>query len=124
LKGKVVVINCWFYGCAPCIAEIPALNQLAQKYENQAVEFIALTRDSKEALAKYFFPKYDFKFQIVVDADSIIQEELKMLWGYPTTMIFDKTGKLQHIVSGGFMGDDVNEKTLQRLIPMIDGCLK
>ena len=28
LQGKVVVINFWFIGCAPCISEMPALNKL------------------------------------------------------------------------------------------------
>ncbi len=33
LKGKVVVINFWFEACPPCIAELPALNQLREDYE-------------------------------------------------------------------------------------------
>lgn len=28
LKGKVVVINYWARWCVPCLAEMPALNQL------------------------------------------------------------------------------------------------
>src|SRR5437762_1839939 len=31
LIGKVVLINFWFEGCQPCIAEFDALNELAQK---------------------------------------------------------------------------------------------
>lgn len=32
LKGKVVVMNFWFIGCKPCVAEMPALNRLVERY--------------------------------------------------------------------------------------------
>lgn len=38
LKGKVVVINFWFEACAPCIAEIPALNRLKEDYRTKDVD--------------------------------------------------------------------------------------
>ena len=44
LKGKVVVLNFWFIGCPACIAETPKLNQLTEKFADEAdVVFIALT---------------------------------------------------------------------------------
>jgi thiol-disulfide isomerase/thioredoxin len=44
LKGKVVVLNFWFIGCAPCIAELPALNKLVDEYKGEDVVFIAFGR--------------------------------------------------------------------------------
>src|SRR5262245_507685 len=35
LSGKVVVLNFWFIGCAPCQAELPALNALAIEYQKK-----------------------------------------------------------------------------------------
>ena len=34
LRGKVTLINFWFESCAPCMAEMPALNDLYLKYQN------------------------------------------------------------------------------------------
>ena len=34
LKEKIVVVNFWFKACAPCIAEMPALNKLADEFKN------------------------------------------------------------------------------------------
>ena len=39
LKGKINVINFWFMKCAPCIAEIPALNTLVKKYKGKDINF-------------------------------------------------------------------------------------
>jgi thiol-disulfide isomerase/thioredoxin len=33
LTGKTVFYNFWFVACRPCVAEIPALNRLAGKYQ-------------------------------------------------------------------------------------------
>jgi len=33
LKGKNVVINWWSTGCGPCIAEIPIVNNMVEKYK-------------------------------------------------------------------------------------------
>ena len=35
LKGKVVLINFWFEGCHPCMAEMDALNNLFKKMNSQ-----------------------------------------------------------------------------------------
>src|SRR4051812_43635177 len=43
LRGKVVVLNFWFTGCAPCVAEFGKLNGLVNKFKNKEVVFIAPT---------------------------------------------------------------------------------
>src|SRR5690348_9395224 len=37
LKGKVVVLDFWTYGCINCIHAIPKLKKLEEKYKNQLV---------------------------------------------------------------------------------------
>lgn len=46
LKGKAIVLNFWATWCAPCIAAIPHLNQLAKELADQPVVFISVTDDS------------------------------------------------------------------------------
>lgn len=50
-------------GCAPCVAEIPALNDIVEKYHDQ-VSFILLNADSKEKLEKVK-DEYHSKIQLV-----------------------------------------------------------
>ena len=42
LKGKVVVVEFWATWCAPCIASIPHLNELAEQFRDEDVVFISL----------------------------------------------------------------------------------
>src|SRR5688500_17791880 len=39
LKGKVIVLDFWATWCAPCIAAIPHMNQLAKDLTDQPVVF-------------------------------------------------------------------------------------
>ena len=45
LPGKAKVINVWATWCAPCIGEMPVLNEVAKKYESQGVTFVAVSVD-------------------------------------------------------------------------------
>ena len=45
-EGKMLVLNFWYIACSPCILEMPYLNQLVQKYQNEDIEFLALSFDS------------------------------------------------------------------------------
>jgi thiol-disulfide isomerase/thioredoxin len=52
-KGKVVLLNYWATWCAPCIKEMPELNRLQNKYQDQGLIVIALSDEDKESLIKF-----------------------------------------------------------------------
>jgi thiol-disulfide isomerase/thioredoxin len=45
-KGKVVLIDFWATWCPPCVASIPALNRLAQKYHDQGLVILGINVDA------------------------------------------------------------------------------
>jgi len=47
LAGKAVVLEFWATWCGPCIAAIPHLNDLAAKFENRPVVFLAVTDEAR-----------------------------------------------------------------------------
>src|SRR5215831_9135496 len=53
LEGKVVVLEFWATWCGPCVAAIPHLNELSDKFKNQPVQFVAITAED-EATIKPF----------------------------------------------------------------------
>src|SRR5262245_2027601 len=87
MSGKILVINLWFTGCAPCVAEIPALNELVKEYNNKGVVFLAISRDTKEKLDSQFLRAHKFDFTIIPNGDDVISKIGQT--GFPTTYIVD-----------------------------------
>ncbi|MEH6535946.1 MAG: TlpA disulfide reductase family protein [Psychroserpens sp.] len=52
-KGKIILLNYWATWCAPCIKEMPELNRLQKKYQDQGLVIIALSDEDKETLMKF-----------------------------------------------------------------------
>ena len=52
-KGKIVLLNYWATWCAPCIKEMPELNRLQSKYQDQGLTVIALSDEDNERLIKF-----------------------------------------------------------------------
>ena len=46
LKGKVVLVNFWATWCPPCVAEIPRLNALAEKFHDRGFEVMGINVDA------------------------------------------------------------------------------
>lgn len=44
-KGKIYLVDIWATWCAPCLAGMPKLNQLQQKYKDKGLEIIGITSE-------------------------------------------------------------------------------
>lgn len=51
--NKYVYLDLWATWCAPCIAELPSLKNLFEKYKNQNIKFVGISIDKKEDLEKW-----------------------------------------------------------------------
>jgi peroxiredoxin len=118
LKGKVIVINFWFEGCAPCITELPALNRLKEEYESKDVVFIAFGRDNTVSI-KDFLKTRTFNYHIV-SSDYDLVDEFCIIGGWPTNMVLDKNGILRQIFSGGHVDEKANVYAYDKMKPIID----
>ena len=63
LKGQLVVVNFWFTTCGPCIAEMPELNELVNKFSGKA-KFLAFATDPAERV-RQFLQDHEFRYEIV-----------------------------------------------------------
>jgi peroxiredoxin len=115
LKGKVVVLNFWFIGCAPCRVEMPGLNKLTEEYKEKDVVFIAFALDKADPL-KDFLKKKSFKYQIVPEAGKIAG-----LYGakvFPTHILINKKGQIEYFLTGG------SDTRHEQLRPLINNLLR
>ena len=68
-KGRVVFINFWATWCPPCIAEMPTIEKLYQKYKDKigfamiSSEDIGMIEDFRSR-NKYTFPVYQIEMEI------------------------------------------------------------
>jgi len=92
LRGKVLVINFWFKGCAPCVAEMPSLNRLYNEFKDENVLFISFASDNEQALKPTYLNSGKFLFEIVPNSKSIASKF--KFFGYPTTYIVDQKGRI------------------------------
>lgn len=122
LKGKIIVLNFWYTACAPCVAEMPALNKLAKEYSDMEVEFVALAQDDSRAI-KSFLEKHDFAYQIVPSAKTL-NGSFCLINGWPMNMVIDQEGIVRFISTGGYADDRAVSETYASLKPVIDNLLK
>lgn len=101
LKGKIIVINLWGTWCAPCVRELPELQQLYKRYENDK-EVAIITMDVEDELetVKKFIADKKYEFPVLM-ADSY-KENMKFFGAitFPTTLFIGKRGKIEYLKIG------------------------
>jgi len=105
LKGKVVVLNFWHTGCAPCRMEIPVLNRLVKEFDEGDVVFIAMALDDPET-TKSFLMKHQFDYEVVPGAGHIASQFA--VRAYPTHIIIDRGGRLDMKLTGA--SEDIDRR--------------
>jgi peroxiredoxin len=122
LNTKVVVYNFWFVRCRPCIAEIPALNKLADLFSSDRVLFIGITFDDSSTL-QHFFKKNIFRFQQVsMPQDSIWM--MKKFSYYPMTFIINRRQEISFVQFGRAEGKHPDEELTRLLAAKIRRALE
>lgn len=91
-RGKVIFINFWATWCAPCIAEMPSIQNLYDKFEdNPDVVFAMINVENKRSKAKKFIDRKEYTFPIYYPNASRIPNVYSSD-GIPTTYVIDKEG--------------------------------
>lgn len=98
-KGKVVLIDVWATWCAPCKAEIPALQKLEEEMKDTDIVFISYSVDEIKGFhdiwAKYVVDKKLGGIQLSGEAG--FKSAICTNYGInsiPRFMVFDKQGKI------------------------------
>ena len=96
LRGNIVAINIWAYGCKPCIEEIPKLNMLVDKYKDKPVKFISINGaggkiNFKHPSVSKDLKRINFKY-MTVSTDKHLDELYDFRIIIPQHIILDKRG--------------------------------
>lgn len=91
-RGKVVLINFWASWCAPCVAEMPALERLYRRLKDQGFEIVAVGVDDEVSNLKEFQKQFDLSFPVLFDKGNKIKAQYNVR-GVPESFVLDKSGK-------------------------------
>lgn len=95
LKGGPVLVNLWASWCAPCIKELPTLQELEQSHsEDGTLGVIAVSQDmAPQGSVEAFLAERDIgRFAAFQDAEMKLTDALKVQI-MPTTILYDAQGK-------------------------------
>jgi thiol-disulfide isomerase/thioredoxin len=102
--GHVVVVNFWYAGCSPCVAETPALTALAKKEAVSGVDFIGVNVRDSAANAEYFYSLHAPAYPSILDAQTgsaqLAFNKSHPPDAIPSTLVLDAEGRVRSRIVG------------------------
>lgn len=91
-RGRPVLVNLWATWCAPCIVEMPSLDELAAREGN--LQVLALSQDvaGREKVLEFFRERDFAELEPYLDERLAFMTELG-LSTLPTTILYDSEGR-------------------------------
>ncbi len=93
LKGKVVLVNFWATWCPPCRKEMPDLEALYNRFQDQGFVILALSEDEETAKVGPFIAEHKITYPILLDPGNKVNN-LFQVEGIPKSFVYDRDGKL------------------------------
>ena len=126
--NAVTVINFWFTGCKPCVAELSKLNELNDAIKSMGGEVIGInteTFDENEAAikeAKKILESQGAAYRnLSIDSDSAAGKYAADIMAFPTTILVDRNGNIVgEPMLGGIDNQDNYDALMKQIQSVID----
>lgn len=95
-QNQFLVVNFWATWCAPCVEEMPELNQLQQEFKGKEIQVLGLAIDSASNV-KEFQQKTGVSYPLLlagVDGSELTRKMGNQAGGLPFTALINKQGKI------------------------------
>ena len=127
-KNAVTVMNFWFTGCKPCVAELSKLNELNDAIKSMGGEVVGVntdTFDGKESTikeAKKIHESQGVKYRnFALDANSDAGKYASEIMAFPTTILVDRKGNVVgEPMVGGIDNQDNYDALMKQIQSVVD----
>jgi len=113
LRGYPVVVNKWGSWCGPCRAEFPAL-QRQSAAQGKRVAFLGVNGNDNDDNARKFLKQYPVAYPSYVDGDLSIAKAFGAVQGFPSTVYYDRKGKVAYIKQGSYPSEAALARDIRR----------
>jgi DNA-binding beta-propeller fold protein YncE len=112
LRGKIVLLDFWTYGCINCIHVLPDLKRLEQKYRDELVvvgiHSAKFTNERRSDNIRRIITRYEIEHPVANDADFKIWRAYGVR-AWPTQVLIDPAGYVVATASGEGKADAFDE---------------
>jgi peroxiredoxin len=111
-QDQVVLINFWTTWCPPCKEEMPALQEVYERFQSQGFLVLGVnwTAVDDPDLVPTYVEELGLSFPILLDKESYVSEELYRLLGLPTSVFVGRDGIVNEVYIGALELDNLENK--------------
>jgi cytochrome c biogenesis protein CcmG, thiol:disulfide interchange protein DsbE len=113
LRGHPVVVNKWASWCGPCEAEFPDFQKLSIEY-GKRVAFLGVDSNDNRDDAREFLEDYPVSYPSYEDPEGRIAQVIRASVAFPSTVFYDREGKLAYIKQGQYLREEHLEQDIKR----------
>ena len=127
-NNAVTVVNFWFTGCKPCVAELSKLNELNDAIKSMGGEVVGINTETfdanKDAIkeAASILESQGAKYRnLSIDSDSAAGKYASDIMAFPTTILVDRNGNIVgEPMLGGIDNQDNYDTLMKQIQSVID----
>lgn len=126
-NNAVTVLNFWFSGCKPCVAELSKLNELNEAIKSMGGQVVGVnteTFDGNETAieeAKSILESQGTEYRnVCFDSDSDAAQYASNIMAFPTTILVDRNGNIVGAMLGGIDEQENYDQLMEQIQSVID----
>ena len=107
LRGGIVWINFWTTSCVPCRTEMPAMQDVADRYGERGLTVVGVNVGEGADSVREFVDELGVRYAIVLDLDSSIFNRYSPVFGVPRHYFVGRDGTIVAVRIGELKPDDM-----------------
>ncbi len=94
-RGKIVLVNFWFPGCGPCLAEFPRVQDVLKKYKDKGFVVLAInTMPNEDNQVLEIMQKNGYGFIPLKSPEAGWSSKIYNVYGTPSNFLLDGEGRV------------------------------